>query len=755
MERTQTMTTRTRETDLEDISAELDSHYATYPRDVARERRELDALNAAHPDWLPYRRKAAIYEVAARLCPVKVFRLYPFYFEVATGRPRNTWGFAGIGNWLLAQPSNRQLSDERALLFAPAEAAGLYLGNTVVDLDHHCVGYDNVLSSGLAGIAAQAERRLRSAATDRERSFLESCVIAQRSLTSIAVKFAEEAARLLATERDPAARRNLQRIAESAGRTPAAPPATFYEALNTILFMRELCGSLDGIGISTFGHLDRMLDPYLRADLLAGRIVPQEVDRLLEQFLILTDVKFEMARHPRETSTTVIIGGCDADGAPVFNDVTRAIIRAYRKLRLTNPKLNVRLSPGHPAEFSHLLGDLVGAGTNVTAVFNDDVVIAANVKSGKAIRDARLYVGGGCQENVLQNTEINSRCSLYVNLPQAFNLGFLPDDDRWAFLRGRYGLALESYAGSKDFAALYERCFRNLGQIFDFFIGRRSETEKEGWRYNPCPLLSSTIGDCIPNAKDMMEGGCRYSYGSVSPIGVGTLVDSLFAVRKVVFEERCVTLDRLGQVLRDNFAGEEVLRQHLANRVPKFGHDNEAIRTFSARVFADLADLTTGKPNGRGGRYEAGLMSYRFFTTMGEKTDATPDGRRAGEFFSQGMGPSLVSAAGDGSLGSLVESVRPLDLTAYASIGVLDGKLPWSRATCPPEAIAAVLNRFLDCGGSVLQLNVADQASLLDAQARPEQHQDLIVRVSGYSARFVTLPRATQDEIIEREVLRP
>jgi pyruvate-formate lyase len=290
--------------------------------------------------------------------------------------------------------------------------------------------------------------------------------------------------------------------------------------------------------------------------------------------------------------------------------------------------------------------------------------------------------------------------------------------------------------------------------VFDFLIGKRNEAEREGWRCSSCPMLSSTIGDCIANARDMMEGGCRYSYGSVSPIGVGTLVDSLFSIRVAVFEEQRLSLDRLGLALRDNFAGDEVLRQYLANRVPKYGHDNDAIRSFSARVFADLAALTNGKPNGRGGRYEAGLMSYRFFTGMGQQTGATPDGRRAGEYLSQGMGPSLLSASGNGSLGCLVESVRPLDLTAYASIGVLDGKLPWSRNACRPETVAAVLKRFLECGGSVLQLNVVDQGALLDAQAHPAKHQDLVVRVSGYSARFVTLGKATQDEIMQRAILR-
>lgn len=730
--------------ELSAIAAELDAHYATFPHDISAELAELEAVNAAHPEWLPYRRKASIYEVAAQRCPVKVFRRFPFYFDMSAGQERTQYT-GGIGAWYVGQPKQQRFMEEHNRpLDTPAAAVHLAYSGTI-DTGHHCIGYDNVLKYGLNGLIAKAQARLRTERDERERSFLESCMIADRALIALAKRFADEADRLLAVENDPTVQNNYRRIAEAARRVPAEPPITFYEALNTIVFMGDLSDFLEGVTVSTFGHIDRMLEPYLRADLLAGRITLPEAERLLTLFLMYTDVK-------GVADLTVVIGGCDADGVPVFNDITRAVIRIYRRLHLVNPKLNVRLSQHHPPEFVAALGDLIASGANNVVVYNDEVVIAANVKVGKALRDVRLYVGGGCQENILQNTEINSRCSIYFNLPQAFNLGLFPDDERWAFLRTSNGVQLKSYAGCADFSEFYARCFDNLGTLFDLFIARRNAGEKEAWWLNPCPLISSTLDDCIEKAKDMYEGGCRYSFGSVAPAGIGTLIDSLFAVRRVVFEEKRVTLTRLAEVLSEDFAHDELLRQYLVNRVPKFGQDDAHIRDFSAKVFADLAALTVGKPNGRGGKYEAGLMPYRSFVDMGKNTGATPDGRKAGEYFSPGMGPSVLSPKGDYSISHLLAAVEPLDMTAYASIGVLDGKLPWMKKNAP-EIIGAVLRRFLQCGGSVLQLNIVDERELLAAIKEPEKHRDVIVRVSGYSARFVDLSMEIQEEIIGRTML--
>ena len=729
---------------------EFEAFYSTYPIDVSEVVGEMDEISAAHPGWLPYRRKALIYETAVRRCDVQVFRHYPFYFEVKTGRIRNWWGFDGIGAWLVRRPSNRELADSCAAWWEPCGEKGLSRGNAVIDLDHHCIGYDNVLALGLNGLIAKAEVRLETATTERERSFLESTIVANRSLIALAGKFGAKARAMLETETDSAVRARLERIADAAMRVPAEPPATFYEALNTLLFMREASASLEGLGVSVLGHLDRMLGPYYQRDLEAGRITRDEAKDLVGAYLAMTDAKFEVDKR-HETSTTVVMGGCDAAGEPVFNDVTRMIVEAYGELRLLNPKLNARISPRHPGEYVELLAGLAAMGTNVLAVFNDDVLIAANVRRGEAEADARLYVAGGCQENMLQNTEINSRASIYLNLLHVFHMGLRPDE--WAFFAEREGIALKRYDRCSTFEEFYAAFLHNLRAVVLAHIAQRTRSEEQGWRYNPCPLHSATIDDCIDRARDMMEGGARYSASSVSLIGIGTLIDSLFAVRRLVFGDNPMPLRQLREVLAANFEGEETLRQFIVNRVPKFGQCDEEVHAFAARVFSDLAAVSTGHANGRGGTYEASVFVYRLFVEMGKKTGATPDGRKAGAYLSQGMSPSPIGLGHGPDVGQVLSALGPLDLTAYPVSAVLDLKLPVSRGRSIHGAIAPIIKRFLDVGGSVLQLNVVDPEVLLEAKAHPERHPDLVVRVSGYTAHFAALSEDIQREVIDRAVL--
>ncbi|MGD2174313.1 MAG: pyruvate formate lyase family protein [Candidatus Brocadiaceae bacterium] len=737
---------------------ELDSFYSTYPTDMSEVEAEMDRVSAEHPEWGPCRRKAIIYETAAEMCPVKVFRHFPFFYELDTGLTRYRWGshrhdIGGIGAWMMRQPEQRELEQWAAERLQPARGLGLSHGPPVLDFDHHCVGYDNVLEVGLEGIIQQAEQRLKRRVDEKGRDFLEAVIIGNQALIRIAERFAEQAEAMAAHEPEPHVRRRLQRIAGTARRVPARPAETFYEALCTILFMRHVLGGLEGIGESIYGHLDRMLGPYLEHDLDEGRATMDEAEDLLRAFLAMTDVKFNIREESRETSTTVVIGGCDRDGTPVFNDVTRMVLRAYRDLGLVHPKLHGRLSPEHHPEYFALLAEMVAAGNNVLAIFNDDVIIDANVRMGKAVEDARLYVGGGCQENVLQNTEINSRASIYLNLAHVLLMGFSPE--RWSAYAEPAGIELESYAGAESFEEVRGRFLANLGTVVDQHIDQRNATEKEGWWYNPCPAHSSTMDDCIEDARDMMDGGTRYAGASVSLIGVGTVVDSLQAVKHLVFDAQRLTLGELADALEADFEEQEVLRQYALNRIPKYGQEDEAMREFTAGVFADLARATSGRPNTRGGLYEASLFVYRAFMGMGRKTGATPDGRLAGEPLSPGMSPSPLAYHGDGAtIGGVLAALDPLDLRDYPVVAVLDVKLPWADAGLQPEVAEAVMQRFLQVGGSVLQLNVVDPAVLRDARDHPERHRDLVVRVSGYSARFTTLPEHIQDEIMERELAR-
>jgi formate C-acetyltransferase len=252
----------------------------------------------------------------------------------------------------------------------------------------------------------------------------------------------------------------------------------------------------------------------------------------------------------------------------------------------------------------------------------------------------------------------------------------------------------------------------------------------------------------------MMAGGARYNFGSVSLAGIGTLIDSLFAVRELVFERKQVPFAQLRDILAADFSGEEALRQHIVNRIPKFGQDDPAIREFSTRVFADIARVSRGHRNTRGGVYEASLFSFRSFTDLGRRAGATPDGRHAGEHISPGMSPSMLALGRECDITTVLRAVDPLDMTDYPVVAVLDVKMPVSPSGHDPAVVESVIRCFVDYGGSVLQINVADPAVLLEAREHPERYPDLVVRISGYSAYFRTLSPAVQDEVIARTLAR-
>ena len=737
------------------FESELDRFYATYPTDIGDLNRRMSETSGRHPEWSPYRRKALIYETAAAHCQVRLFRHSPFYYELKAGRSRDWWGFGGVGAWMLQTPFGVRYHEACDAWKKPWDVFVSFNGRTDTDLDHHAAGYDNVLRLGLNGIVAKCESRLAETSDARERSFLKSAVIGLNALIAISNRFADRADTMLKAEIDPVVRRRLERIAVSARRSPANPPETFFEALNALIFVREILGSIEGIGISTFGHVDRMLHPYYEADLAAGRIDREEAKDLLSAFLAFTDVKFESRRACKETSTTVFIGGCEADGTPVFNDVTCMVVEVFRELGLINPKFQARIVPGHPEAYFDLVSDFIAAGTNVMAVYNDPVIIDANVRSGKRVEDARLYVGGGCQENILQNTEISSRATMFFNLPVVLDMGMFPE--RWAAFAAAEGLELASHAGCATFDELYEAFLGNLCRVVGRLIENRNRYESDSRRYNPCPLLSSTLADCIENARDMTEGGCRYSTASVDMAGIGTLVDSLYALREVVFERKDIPLRQFLTMVAGNFEGEEAFRQYLLNRVPKFGRDGtdarrdgRGVSAFAARVFADIAAATSGRANSRGGTYLASLFAHRSNVSLGKLMGATPDGRKAGTRLSQSMGPSLEALGRRSDIGGVLSALEPLDLTDYPVVAILDLKLPALNGDQGTTITKSVIKRFVASGGSVLQLNVVDTGILREAKAHPERHPDLAVRVSGFSAYFSTLTPEVQEEIINR-----
>jgi formate C-acetyltransferase len=724
---------------------EFRAFFSQYPLPMEELQRELDEMIRKIDSPYPYEKKALVYKAAVR-CQVQVFRNSPFYFEIHSGRIRNSSqnGFPpgpGLEGWYMRQ--HCEIADEFSSWLSQYQNIGLVWGAIFSDFAHHAAGYDRLLRLGFLGIAAEARTEREKTGDLQKISFYNAILTACESMKELGCNFSRRAWEMLNTETDPELRKNLTVIAENASRVPYEPASTFYDALETILFAREIITSLEGVAIAVLGHLDRLLYPFYRSDIDKGTLTKSEAKNLLAHFLTITDARWDLDVDFASTNNSLTIGGCDAAGQTVWNDVSRLILEIYEEHGFVNPKIQVRISSKYPKEEISQCCRMIAGGNNIFSFLNDDILIPAHVKQGKKPADARQYSAGGCQEPILDNCEFNSRAFLYINLPQLANSFF--DDELNIFFKNERLPYRNRFTAFED---LYSEYFRRLNFLFTKIAETLNHYEGYLPLYNPCPLLSSTMEDCIMAGKDMTEGGTRYNPTSLPLVGISTAIDSLLAIREVVFEKKMMDLAKLGALLKSDFAENKLIHQYLMHRCPKFGSDEPEQNHFAAQFFQDAARATSGIPNARGGMYEASLFVFYLFDWMKIHTGATADGRRAGTVLSRGMSPSDIS--GVGNIASILHTIHELDLTDYPGAGVVYLEMPLSNNHINDSHLSTVVEAFGKCGGSALDLNLLDAEKLRKAKENPETHRNIVVRVCGFSAYFTSLAPNIQDEIIAR-----
>lgn len=717
---------------------------------------QMDAYYAQHPDTPCVLLKSRLYEqIAERFEPV-VFLNSPFWFEMGI-RERDTWGAGGTlvpGHWFRdhlcahifeTHPLAKKLQDDFTPLFLFASDLNICSIPAPFDIDHHTLGYTELFAVGVTGLLKKLADRLQTAQPgSSEEAFCLAAQTSCRVLLQVSEKFADRAEQLLQGCTDEKQAANLRRISQTARRIPAQPPVTFYEGLAMLLFTREAVASLDHIGISQLGHMDRLLGPLYEADLAAGRITETEARELLGAWMLHTDIKFDLEHESwPETSTCIQLGGCDENGRAVFNAVTRMVIEEHHRLRLVNPKLNCRYSPRSDSEYLKTIGRALLGGHNNFVLINDDVVIPGLMRSGVAEEDARLYVSGGCQETMIEGCGHTEGAALYVSVPRLLDL-FLNPDER---ISGHILPALQ-IDNADSFDAFYAQFMAALKYFFSLMTEQRNARQFFEKEWEQCPLFSATQKNCIENGQDYVCGGAKYNFSTIALVGLGTTVDSLYALWELVYRRKAVTLPQLKTILSNDWAGQEPLRR-TAVSLPKYGHGLDEPDALANRFLTELAGHIAGLKNERGGNYIPSLFVYHYFSYFSDAVRATPDGRKAGSLLSPGCSPSQLQKNND--ITAMLRTMHAMDFTVCGGgSAVLDIKLPASN-TFTVEHFAAFARTCGQMECPTLQPNVVSQQELLDAREHPERHKDLIVRVSGLSAYFVALEDHVQKEIIARD----
>lgn len=732
------------------LKQELESYYSGCPYDCSAEQEQLDCWYNAAADKTVYERKALVYRGAAELCPVQIFDHSPFYYEIRSGRERNTSqnGFPpgpGLEGWYMRK--HLALNAPFVSYMKPYEQNDLVWGGVFSDHAHHTVGYDKLLKIGYAGIAQEAQEHLASETDPEKQGFYNSVLTACEAMRQLGIRYAQAAAARLAQPLPPDVAESLQLIRDTASRIPYLPPKTFYEALASILFAKEIAIDLEGVAVAILGHLDRLLYPFYARDIAAGTLTYDAAKNLMAFFLYHTDGRWDLTEHTfASTNCSLVIGGCNDSGTPIYNDVTRMILECYEDYGFVNPKIQVRIGDGYPQELQRICAKMIANGCNVFSFLNDDVQIEAAVRMGKTLADARMYSAGGCQEPILDNCEFNSRAFVYINLPQLINA--ILDPTLRDLLPGRN--QLPEKMDYPDFEVFYQTYMQQLSALYADLVQHLNECEAHLPQFCCLPLLSCTMTGCMETGRDMTNGGAKYNAISIPLVGIGTAIDSLLAIRQVVYEEKRMSLEALAELLHKNFESEPRMQDYLRTRCAKYGNGSEAVNAFSARFFHDAAKKTSGYRSSRGAIYESSLFVFYLFDWMKAHVGATADGRVGGHVLSRGMNPPDTNMYN--SIPELLHTVSSLDLADWPGGAVLYLEMPieTGRNVDTTTHLQWAINGFQHAGGSALDLQALDPQRLLDARKNPTAHSNIIVRVCGFSAYFTSLDLSIQDEIIER-----
>jgi len=625
----------------------------------------------------------------------------------------------------------------------------------------HTVADDKIYRKGLAGLQADIDRELASLdfLTDLEaydkRNQLRGMRLAADAVIRFARRYSEEAGRLAAGETDPERKRELEQIAVNCSRVPEHPARTFWEALQAYWFVHlGVITELNTWDSFCPGRLDQHLYPYYKREIEAGTLTRERAKELLQCFW----VKFNNQPAPPKVGVTAAesgtytdfanigSGGLKADGSDGVNEVTYLVLEVIDEMRLLQPSSNIQLSKKNPDRFLTKACEIIRKGWGQPSIFNADMVVAELVRQGKTVGDARCGGTSGCVEAGAFGKE-SYILTGYFNLPKVLEVTL---NDGYDPRTGKViGLRTGDPAAFTTFDEFLDAFHRQLRHFVDVKIAGNHIIERMYASCMPAPFLSIITDDCITKGRDYNCGGARYNTRYIMPVAPGTTADSLAAIQYHVYDRNTVSMTDLLRAVRDDFAGQEPLRQLLVNKTPKYGNDDEYADKFVVLVCDMLFGAIDGKRGPTGSTYHVNYLSTTCHVYFGSVCGATPDGRHAWVPVSDGISPS--HGADRNGPTAVVRSAARMD-HARSGGTLLNQKFTPSLLSGDDGLgqLGHLVRGYFKLDGHHIQFNVVTADTLRAAQREPDKYRDLIVRVAGYSDYFCDLTKGLQEEIIMR-----
>ncbi len=646
------------------------------------------------------------------------------------------------------------------------ERFAVYFLWKTVALSHTIADFPKLLSKGSQVIIEEIQKEMETdvSSDSRKKNPLEAMILCLEGLNAYAANLSKQAFEEAIGENDPERKKELANLGEICARVPKHPCRTLEEAVNALwIGWVALHMENTNAGLS-LGRLDQWLQPYYEADMekldsaeerevyieKAIELIGCFYMRCTDHLPLVADIGNYLFGGS-SSDQAITLGGQTPDGEDAVNDMTYIFLKVTEMLSLRDPNVNARYVPGLNTE-SYLKRlcevNLITAAT--PSLHNDNAVLASLEEFNYDPRDARDWSATGCVEPTLSGKHLSHTNCMMMNmvapLEMALNNGFHPlmkwkvGPDTGEIEKGDF----------KTFEDFYEAF---LGQ-FKFLIDQSVELNNmlgEAHTYiRPTPLLSSLIEGCIENGRDVTWGGAKYNSSGAACIGLADVTDSLLAIRQLVFEDKRFTLEQLKGAIEKNFEGDEVIHNLILNKVSRFGSGSSEAVEMADRIAAFTHDYFGSKLNFRGGPYTAGFWSMSNHVAFGSLSGALPSGKLAEKAFTPGLTPSPVASR------NLLDNIRDV---AALNPRNMNNNMAFNVKVVPSsqdsheqtvENIYSYVKTYFDLGGMQMQLNVVTSDMLRDAMEHPEEYRNLIVRISGYNAYFVTLNKELQTELIER-----
>ena len=630
---------------------------------------------------------------------------------------------------------------------------------TIATIQGHLIlDYDRVLTLGLSGMLAEVEQRMREPSLSGEqKEALHSMLISLEGVRTFSERLRDEIIRKLEIAGDESTRATLRVMLETCRNVPLRPAKTFREAVQAMWTVKTAVELAHPVNLHCFGRLDQSLEPYYQADLVTGEITESDALEILEELLLklmsqnLRPESNVLSNfyHRFFGSTPVTLAGTGPDGEDATNDLTYLFLKAAHRCKaVTN--VSVRVSPGSPDRLLRTVAEYLADGTSSFSLFNDTVNVEAMRRRGFSEEDARDYAVMGCVETTSPGrTGCMSANALLLS--RVLDITLRNGDSRTlaGTLRGE-GLETGDPDGFADFDGFVD-AFLSQGAYFIEKIVKGSNLRDRVFAETlPAPTISAFTDGCLQKAADVTQGGGKYDLSGISMINsIANVTDSLYVIKKLVFEEKKFNFRTLLAAVDANFVGYEEVERAIQALRGKWGNGNAESDELAHRVMRALCDETYKYRTYLDGPFVVFAISMTTHTIDGRLSIATPDGRKAATPYAASGNPYNVERAGvTGALRSV--AALPGDDLMGCAVNVRFHPSGVGRDDAARSKWVSLVRTYFELGGSQMQPTVASVETLRKAQQQPDQYRDLIIKVGGYSTYFVDLGSEIQEEIIAR-----